>query len=68
QTGGILLAKVKYKIIKGQLNMNFRVKAYGDFSLATVSQMTFRVSVDNEGGYLRDDWTGSKNGWKLFFK
>ncbi len=67
-TGGILLAKVKYKFLKGQLNMNFRVKAYGDFSSATVSQMTFRVSVDNQGGYLRGDWTGSKNGWKLFFK
>ena len=68
RTGGIFLVRVKYQVIKGQLNMNFRVKAYGDFSSATEPDMTFRVSVGNVGGFERSDWTQTSNGWRLFFK
>jgi len=67
-TGGIFLARVKYKLVKGELNMKFRIKAYGDFSSATETDMTFRVSVGDVGGFQRADWTQKKNGWVLFFK
>jgi len=67
RTGGISLARVKYKVVKSELMMNFRVKAYGDFSIATEPEMMFRVSVGTEGGFNRDLWTKAKNGWTLFF-
>ncbi len=67
-TSGIFLARVKYKLVKGKLNMNFRIKAYGDLSSATEADMTFRVSVGNVGGFIRADWTRKKHGWVLFFK
>ena len=67
-TGGIFLARVKYKVVKGELNMNFRIKAYGDLSSATEADMTFRLSIGNVGGFIRADWTRKKNGWLLLFK
>ncbi len=69
KTGGIRngLKTVKLRVgtRDGLPNLVFIVRAYGDFSAATVPLMTTHVTTGTEGGFLHTEWQAVPRGWKL---
>jgi cysteine-rich repeat protein len=65
--GGLSLARLKYKIVKGEVNLNFKVKAYGNFSAATEPLMAIRIRVGTQAGFHEAEWELRKKGWMLNF-
>ena len=44
---------------------SFRIKAYADYSLATLAEMTTQVYGVDHVGFIRATWTKTKRGWVL---
>ena len=45
--------------------LHFRIKAYGDFSAATVAKMTTQVIAGDDVGALTAEWKQIRDGWML---
>jgi hypothetical protein len=45
--------------------VTFKVKAYGDFALATEPEMTLQIVVGDDAAFLTATWTQTRRGWKL---
>jgi hypothetical protein len=50
---------------RGERAIHFRVKAYGDFSLATEPEMTLQISVGSNAGGVTKAWKKTNRGWIL---
>jgi hypothetical protein len=57
---------MKFRVVDGVSYLTFKLKAYGDFSSATLPCMTTQVTVGDDLASLRADWTLRKAGaWWL---
>jgi hypothetical protein len=65
--GGLSLVRIKFKTVRDELNLTFRVKACGDFSLATEPVMAVRIRVGTQAGFHEAEWRLMKTGWRLDF-
>jgi hypothetical protein len=63
--GGIYRFSVLMRKIKGTEYAAVRIRAYGDFSRATLPRMTTQIYGLKEVGFLTADWTEKKRGWIL---
>jgi len=63
--GGIYRFSVLLRKVKGVEYATVRIRAYGDFSRATMPNMTTQIYGLNEVGFLTADWTEKKKGWVL---
>jgi hypothetical protein len=65
QRGGLYRVGLKVRPYEGIYYLTFKITAYGDFSLATVPEMTTEVVVGSNVAYLTAAWTATSRGWKL---
>ncbi len=59
---------IYYLVIKYKPNANkyaFRLRAFGDFSAATVAEMTTHVVIGNDGASITAPWRKVRHGWFL---
>lgn len=63
---GIAKFQVKIKLWDGTLSYPFKIQAYGDFSRATLAEMTSQISYGNDLATLTGVWQGEYGkGWIL---
>jgi len=63
---GLAQLYMQFRVIEGVSYLTFKIKAYGDFSEATLPCMTTQVTVGDDLAALRADWTLRKAGaWWL---
>ena len=63
---GLYQMSLRYRLIENVPYLTFRVKAYGDLSLATESCMTTQFTTGDAAGALQADWTKRKSrAWLL---
>lgn len=63
---GLAQVAMRFRVIDGVSYLTFKLKAYGDFSSATLPCMTTQVTVGDDLSSLRADWTLRKAGaWWL---
>jgi hypothetical protein len=65
QRDGLARVKVKFRTRNGRLWMAFRIRAYGDLSLATEPRMGVQVHLTGtEVGFNQGDWLPTSRGWE----
>ena len=63
---GLAQLVMGFRTYDGVSYLTFKLKAYGDFSAATTSCMTTQVTIGDDLGALRADWTLRNSGaWWL---
>jgi hypothetical protein len=65
EADGLFRVTVRIRPKQGQLACAFRVKAYGDFSGATVPLMTTQITAGANASTLTAAWRETKRGWIL---
>ncbi len=62
---GIYRVSLREKIHNGSVYVYFRLRAFGDFSAATVPTMTTQIAVGTHTGTITADWRETGYGWLL---
>ena len=62
---GIYMVATRFRRISGALSYQIRVKAYGDFSAATLPLMTIQVSGVDAVASNTSQWKRTRRGWTL---
>jgi len=62
---GLYQLSLRFVVDGGDPYLSFKVKAFGDFTLATVPCMTTQVTSGSTTAGLRTDWTEKPRGWIL---
>ncbi|HEY2775737.1 MAG TPA: hypothetical protein VGK20_16975 [Candidatus Binatia bacterium] len=65
-SGGIAALHIRKRQDQGVTDYGIRARAYGDFSRATLAQMTTQVYVGSNVGYVTAMWTRHSDRWTLF--
>jgi len=67
-TGGIDRMYVRRRKDEGQVGYGVRVRAFGDFSRATLARMTTQVYLGDDVAYLTANWKLRNGRWTLYQK
>jgi hypothetical protein len=59
---------IELKPIGGVPYVVFRVRAFGDFSSATLRQMTTQVTIGSEVASLAAEWKAKRSRWVLMLR
>ena len=62
---GIYRVSLRERFEQGHVYVYFRLRAYGDFSAATVPTMTTQIAAGDHVGTLTADWRKTGYGWVL---
>jgi hypothetical protein len=62
---GIYRVSLRERVEQGQVYVYFRLRAFGDFSSATVPTMTTQIAAGDHVGTLTADWRKASYGWVL---
>jgi hypothetical protein len=65
-SGGIAKLNVRKRRDEGILGYGIRVRAYGDFSRATLPEMTTQVYFNDDVGFVTARWAKRPGRWTLF--
>ena len=63
--GGIARFSAVLRTDGGEISYGIRVQAYGDFSRATLPQMTTQAYFGDDVGFVTATWSGEVGRWKL---
>ena len=63
--GGIARLSIRRRLYQGEMGYGIRVRAYGDFSRATLATMTTQVYFGDDVGYVTATWSGKPGQWVL---
>ncbi len=63
--GGIARLSIRVRTESGVVGYGIRVEAYGDFSRATLPEMTTQAYLGDDVGFVTATWSGEVGHWKL---
>ena len=65
---GLAKISARFRVIRGEEYLAFRIRAYGNFDKATVPLMTTQIYGVDDVAYLTAEWNRKSNGWILHFR